>query len=372
MTLRIGPLAVDPPVVLAPMAGVTDAPFRVLCAEHGGGLYVSEMVTARGLVEGGAKSWDMTRHHPAEARRSLQLYGSDPATMGAAVARLVDTGRIDHIDLNFGCPVAKVTRNGGGAALPVKHRLLAAVVRAAVRSAGDVPVTVKMRVGLDDERPTYLRAGRIAAEEGAAALALHARTAVQGYSGRADWAAISRLKAEVPGVPVLGNGDIWAAEDAVSMMAVTGCDGVVVGRGCLGRPWLFADLARAFAGQPALGPPPLRAVAATALRHLDLMVEWHGDGPATLRRFRKHLRWHLQGYPIGHAAHRAAGRVETAADVATLLGDCDPDLEVVASAVRAPRGRTGSTGRLVLPDGWADDPDAQPVVAEPAGALDGG
>ncbi len=372
MTLRIGSLAVDPPVVLAPMAGVTDAPFRVLCAEHGGGLYVSEMVTARGLVEGGTKSWEMTRHHPGEHPRSLQLYGSDPAVIGSAVARLVDTGRIDHVDLNFGCPVAKVTRNGGGAALPVKRRLFAAVIRQAVDAAGHVPVTVKMRLGLDADRCTYLDAGRIAAGEGAAAVALHARTAVQGYGGSADWEAIARLKTAVPDVPVLGNGDIWAADDAVAMMATTGCDGVVVGRGCLGRPWLFADLARAFAGRPTLGPPPLRTVAQTALRHLELMIGWYGDCPTTFRRFRKHLRWHLQGYPVGHTAHRDAGKVDTVADVVSLLSRCDPDLEVVPAAVRAPRGKTGATGRLVLPEGWTDDPDAEPEVMEPVGAVDGG
>ena len=373
MTLRIGPLTIDPPVVLAPMAGVTDAPFRVVCAEQGGGLFVSEMLTARGLVENNAKSWEMTRHHPAERWRSLQLYGSDPVAMGEAVHRLVSEDAVDHIDLNFGCPVPKVTRNGGGAALPFKRRLFVAVVEAAVRSAGAVPVTVKMRLGLDDERLTYLEAGRAAADIGAAAVALHARTAVQGYAGVAQWDAIGRLKEALPGTPVLGNGDIWAAADAVAMLAATGCNGVVIGRGCLGRPWLFADLARALRGEEPAGPPALGAVVAMARRHLALSVQWYpGDEQGAIRRFRKHLRWYLQGYPVGHDAHRRAGTVETAVDVVSLLDDVDPSLTVVSSSVRAPRGRTRPMPRLVLPEGWCDDPDAEVVVTEPAFAVNGG
>ena len=372
MTLSIGPLRLDPPVVLAPMAGVTDAPFRVVCAEQGGGLFVSEMVTARGLVEGNAKSWEMTRHHPAETRRSLQLYGSDPTAIGEAVRRLVSEGLVDHVDLNFGCPVPKVTRNGGGAALPFKRRVFAAVVKAAVQAAGAVPVTVKMRMGLDDERLTYLHAGQAAAAEGAAAVALHARTAVQGYAGDARWEAVARLKEAVVGVPVLGNGDIWAADDAMAMVAATGCDGVVIGRGCLGRPWLFADLARVFSGLDALGPPPLGEVTAMARRHLALSLDWYDDEIGAVRRFRKHLRWYLQGYPVGHELHRRAGTAETAADVLGVLDASDPALEVVPTSVRAPRGRTGAMARLVLPDGWCDDPDADVVVREPVLAVDGG
>ena len=371
MTLSIGPIALATPVVLAPMAGVTDAPFRVLCAENGGGLFVSEMVTARGLVEGNAKSMEMTRHHPAEPVRSLQLYGSDPVAMGEAVRRLV-AQQVEHIDLNFGCPVPKVTRNGGGAALPFKRRLYAAVVRAAVEAAGAVPVTVKMRLGLDDERLTYLEAGRIAADLGVAAVALHARTAVQGYAGEARWPEIAQLKQALPDVPVLGNGDIWAAMDAIAMRDATGCDGVVIGRGCLGRPWLFADLARVFAGEAPAGPPTLGVIAATARRHLALTLDWYDDDVAAVRRFRKHLRWYLQGYPVGHAAHRDAGLVETPDDVLRVLDGLDAELRVVASAEAAPRGRTGAMPRLVLPDGWCDDPDAEVVIDEPLLAVSGG
>ena len=372
VTLHIGALRIDPPVVLAPMAGVTDAPFRLLCAGEGGGLFVSEMLTARGLVEQNAKSWQMTRHHPGEAVRSLQLYGSDPVAMGEAVRRLTDEGRVDHLDLNFGCPVPKITRNGGGAALPFKRKLFAAVVRAAVRGAGDVPVTVKMRMGLDDARLTYLDAGRIAAAEGAAAIALHARTAVQGYAGTAQWEAIARLKDAVSSIPVLGNGDLWSADDAAAMVAATGCDGVVVGRGCLGRPWLFADLARVFDGRRPLGPPPLGAAVAAARRHLALALDWYRDEIGTVRRFRKHLRWYLQGYPVGRDIHRRAGLIATAADVTALLADLDPALTVVPQAVRGVRGKSGAQKRLVLPDGWCDDRDADVAVPELAGAVSGG
>ena len=371
--MRIGDHVVEHGVVLAPMAGVTDAPFRVVCAEQGGGVFVSEMLTARGLVEGGEKSWAMARHHPDETFRSVQLYGSDPVSMREAAHRLVTERPVDHIDLNFGCPVPKVTRNGGGAALPVRRRLLGEVVAAAVRGAGSVPVTVKMRMGLDDRRLTFLDAAAVAVDAGAAAVALHARTAVEGYSGDARWDAIAALRDSVPDdVPVLGNGDIWEATDALEMRASTGCDGVVIGRGCLGRPWLFADLARVMEGEDPLGPPPLGDTARFVRRHLELSVEWYGDERSAVRKLRKHLRWYLQGYPVGSDARRAAGMVESVADVERLLGALDPDLAVLPDSVRAPRGRTDAMTRLVLPDGWMDHPDSLEPVAEPAGTISGG
>ena len=213
--LRIGPLPVDPPVVLAPMAGVTDAPFRGVCSRFGAGLYVSEMITARALVERNAKTLSMLRFDDAETTRSVQLYGTDPRTLGEAVRFLVDEVGVDHVDMNFGCPVPKVTRKGGGSALPVRRVLLRNIVRAAVAAAGAVPVTIKFRMGVDDSILTYLDTGRIAEEEGVAAVALHARTAEQHYSGAARWEAIAALKAHVTTIPVLGNGDIWEAHDAL-------------------------------------------------------------------------------------------------------------------------------------------------------------
>lgn len=261
--LRVGPYTVSPPVVLAPMAGITNAPFRTLCrsfaegeafaggeakdaASGGKGLFVSEMITTRALVERNDKTMQLIRFDETEKPRSIQLYGVDPATVGKAVRMIAEEGLADHIDLNFGCPVPKVTRKGGGSALPYKRNLLRAILKEAVSGAGDLPVTMKMRKGIDDDHITFLDAGRIAVEEGVTSIALHGRTAAQHYGGTADWDAIARLKEHVPEIPVLGNGDIWSAQDALRMVRETGCDGVVVGRGCLGRPWLFADLVAAF------------------------------------------------------------------------------------------------------------------------------
>lgn len=243
--LRIGPIDLDVPVVLAPMAGITNTAFRRLCREYGAGLYVSEMITSRALVERNEITMRLIQHHESETLRSIQLYGVDPTTIAEAVRIIVSEDRADHIDLNFGCPVPKVTRKGGGAALPWKIGLFGEIVDRAVKAAGDVPLTVKMRKGINDDHLTFLDAGRAAEDAGAAAVALHARTASQYYSGHADWSAIGELKQAVTSIPVLGNGDIWSADDAVRMMSETGADGVVVGRGCLGRPWLFGELSDA-------------------------------------------------------------------------------------------------------------------------------
>ncbi|MDA8440700.1 MAG: tRNA dihydrouridine synthase DusB, partial [Propionibacterium sp.] len=243
-------VVVDTPVVLAPMAGVTNAAYRQLCAEQGAGLYVCEMITSRGLVEGDPKTDAMVRFAPNETYRSVQLYGVDPAVVGEATTILIERYRVDHVDLNFGCPVPKVTRKGGGGVLPWKRDRLKAILESAVR-AGEphgVPVTMKTRVGIDDDHITYRDAGRIAQDAGCAAIALHGRTVSQSYSGHADWSTIADL-VDLVDIPVLGNGDIWEAADAVRMVRETGCAGVVVGRGCLGRPWLFRDLADAFAGR---------------------------------------------------------------------------------------------------------------------------
>src|SRR5436190_3751872 len=256
--LKLGSLTVDTPVVLAPMAGITNAAYRRLCAEQGAGLYVCEMITSRGLVEGDAVTRSMLVFDELETVRSVQLYGTDPAYVGKAAEILCAEYGVAHVDLNFGCPVPKVTRKGGGAALPWKRTLLGEILEAAV-SAGSrygVPVTMKTRKGIDDDHLTYLDAGRIAQESGVAAIALHGRTAIQGYSGTADWEAIARLVEHVD-IPVLGNGDIWEAADEVRMVEQAGADGVVVGRGCLGRPWLFRDLAAAFEGSEVATLPRL-------------------------------------------------------------------------------------------------------------------
>jgi nifR3 family TIM-barrel protein len=365
--LRIGPLSLDPPVVLAPMAGVTTRAFRRLCRQFGpGGLYVSEMLTARALVEGNERTARMLRFDADERPRSAQLYGVAPGTIGEATRRLIGDFGVEHVDLNFGCPVPKVTAKGGGAALPVRRRLLADVIGAAVRAAArdGVPVTIKFRRGIDEGLLTALSTGRIAEAEGAAAIALHARTAEQRYAGDASWEAIAELKAAVSTIPVLGNGDIWEATDAVRMMAETGCDGVVIGRGCLGRPWLFADLGAVFAGRPAAPPPTFGVVAGVMQRHAELLAEDEGEAPG-LCSFRRHAAWYTQGYAIGADPRRALGLVSSLPELGAVLDRIDPGLALPPEAVRMRRGHTDGPRPVRLPDGWlrlVDDP------TPPAGA----
>ncbi|CCH35400.1 tRNA dihydrouridine synthase DusB [Saccharothrix espanaensis] len=366
-TLKIGPYAVDPAVVLAPMAGITNVAFRQLCREFGSptSLYVCEMITARAIVERDSKTMEMITFGEHEHPRSLQLYGVEPTSMSEATKLIVGEDRADHIDMNFGCPVPKVTRKGGGAALPYKRQLFRQIVRAAVRAAepAGVPVTVKFRIGIDDEHLTYLDAGRIAEDEGARAVALHARTAAQRYSGQADWTAIARLKEAVTSVPVLGNGDIFSAQDALDMVARTGCDGVVVGRGCLGRPWLFGELQAAFRGEPVPVGPSLGRVAEILGRHGRLLAAHLGEEKG-LRDLRKHMAWYLKGFPVGAELRRSLAMVSTLTELDDLLGGLDPEAAFPPDA-EGPRGRQGSPAKVVLPEGWLDDPeDAMTPSAE--------
>ena len=359
--LRIGPIELDAPVVLAPMAGITNTAFRRLCREYGAGLYVSEMITTRALVERNATTMRLITHHESEKPRSIQLYGVDPATTEAAVRMLVEEDRADHIDLNFGCPVPKVTRKGGGAALPWKLGLFRDIVTRAARAAGDIPLTVKMRKGIDADHLTYLDAGRIAEDAGVAAVALHARTAAEFYSGQADWSAISKLKEAVTSVPVLGNGDIWSADDAVRMMADTGCDGVVVGRGCLGRPWLFGDLARALGGPGAASGEPVDAtlgfVAQAFRRHAELLVDFFEDEVRGCRDIRKHVAWYFKGYPVGGDTRARLATVSSLAEIDELLATLELDAPYPGAAAEGQRGRAGTPKRPALPEYWLDSRD---------------
>ncbi len=371
--IPIGPLSVWPPVVLAPMAGVTNPPFRTLCKEFGAGLYVSEMITARALVMGNRKTLLLASFSPEETTRSLQLYGVDPYYVGEAVRFLVDEQRVDHLDLNFGCPVRKVTSKGGGAAIPLKPRLLRGIVAAAVKAAGRVPVTLKFRKGIDEQYQTYLDAGRIGEEEGCAAVAMHARTAAQLYDGQADWDAIQRLKDHVRRVPVLGNGDIWEAEDALRMMRQTGCDGVVVGRGCLGRPWLFRDLADAFAGRSPQDPPPLGGVVDVMLEHARLLNAWLGDEGTAMRAFRKHSSWYTKSFPGSAPLRERLMRVAGLLELRDIHGALDRATPYPPEAMRVQRGKTGGTQKVSLPEGYLDDlDDATPPSALAEAADSGG
>jgi nifR3 family TIM-barrel protein len=370
--VAIGPLSVSPPVVLAPMAGVTNPPFRTLCRRYGAGLYVSEMITARALVEGNRKTLLLASFGVEETTRSLQLYGVDPQYVGEAVRLLVGEGRVDHLDMNFGCPVRKVTSKGGGAAIPLKPRLLRAIVQSAVRAAGPIPVTLKFRIGIDDQYLTHLDAGRVAQEEGCAAVALHARTAAQLYDGFARWDAIAQLKQAVTRIPVFGNGDIWEAEDALRMMRTTGCDGVVVGRGCLGRPWLFRDLADVFDGREPQDPPDFGGVVDVMLEHARLLADWCGEEPA-MRAFRKHSAWYTKGFPGGAVLRQELMQVRRLEELPAILGTVDRSLPFPPEAMRVPRGKTGGTQKVALPEGYLTDlDDATPPGAEAETADSGG
>jgi nifR3 family TIM-barrel protein len=352
------------------MAGITNTAFRALCREYGAGLYVSEMVTSRALVERDRETMRMVAFDPAESPRSLQLYGVDRAIVGEAVRMVVGENLADHVDLNFGCPVPKVTRKGGGSALPYKRRLFAEIVGAAVASAnGCIPVTVKMRKGIDDDHLTFLDAGRIAQDAGATWVALHGRTAAQMYSGRADWNAIAELAAALD-IPVLGNGDIWEASDALEMVATTGCAGVVVGRGCLGRPWLFGDLAAAFergSADPAqTARPDLADVARVMRRHAELLSAAFGDEGRGCRDFRKHVAWYLKGFRVGSQSRSALGMVASLDELDALLGGLDLDQPFPDVVLGSARGRTSGVRNVSLPDGWLRDPECVD-----ARALDG-
>jgi nifR3 family TIM-barrel protein len=384
-TLTLGDLEVAVPVVLAPMAGVTNVAFRRLCAEQGAGLYVCEMITSRGLVEGDRTSLQMLTFADNEAVRSVQLYGIDPVYIGKAVEILCAEHGVGHVDLNFGCPVPKVTRKGGGAALPWKSTLLGEILTAAVAAAEPygVPVTMKTRKGIDDDHLTYLDAGRIAQDAGCAAIGLHGRTAAQHYSGRADWDAIASLKDAVD-IPVLGNGDIWEAADALRMMEQTGCDGVIVGRGCLGRPWLFRDLAAAFSGGGS-GPraenstveslpelPTLGEVTAVMRRHAALLGDHLGEEQGCVE-FRKHVAWYLKGFAAGSVVRERLGTVSSYAALDELLALLDLSEPYPVDQLGTPRGRQGTPRRVVLPDGWLSSRAlTTPLAAGAEDATSGG
>ncbi|MEO7260585.1 MAG: tRNA dihydrouridine synthase DusB [Jatrophihabitantaceae bacterium] len=359
--LRIGEnIVVDPPVVLAPLAGITNVAFRRLCREYGAGLYISEMITSRALVERNPKTLRMVAFAADETPRSIQLYGVDPVIVARAVRMIVAEDLADHVDLNFGCPVPKVTRRGGGSALPWRINLFSDLVSAAVQAAdGQLPVTVKMRLGVDADHLTYREAALRAQDAGVGYVALHGRTAADFYGGQASWEPIAELAALLD-IPVLGNGDIWEAGDAVRMVEQTGCAGVVVGRGCLGRPWLFGDLAAAFAGRSQLNLPGLDQVAAAMFRHAELLADWLGEEHG-VTDFRKHVAWYLKGFSVGSELRKALALASGLAELAELLGQLDQSQPFPAEVLGLPRGRTSGARRVALPEGWLDDRESRAV-----------
>jgi len=371
--LSIGPISLQVPVVLAPMAGITNTAYRRLCREYGAGLYVSEMITSRALVERTPESMRLIRHHESETIRSIQLYGVDPNTVAEAVTMLVAEDRADHIDLNFGCPVPKVTRKGGGAALPWKLELFRDIVERAVAAAGAVPVTVKMRKGIDADHLTYLEAAKAAQGAGVASIALHARTAAEFYSGTADWNAIATLKETITDTPILGNGDIWSATDALRMVYETGCDGVVVGRGCLGRPWIFGDLAAAFRAVTATGSlaaaqkaietsriePTLGEVAKAFRRHAELLTEFFDEENRACRDIRKHVAWYFKGYAVGGETRASLATASSLTEIDDLLSRLEHSQPYPGKDAEGQRGRAGTPKNPSLPYGWLDSRDLQ-------------
>jgi nifR3 family TIM-barrel protein len=365
--LRLGPITVDPPVVLAPMAGVTNLPFRSLCRRFGAGLYVSEMISARGYLNGHRLTRLLASSSADEKPRSVQIYATDPRDVFEMARSLVDSG-VDHLDMNFGCPVPKVTRNGGGSAIPLKPRLLGRIVAAGVKGAGAVPFTIKVRKGIDEDLLTYLDAGRVAQEEGAAAIGLHARTAAQLYSGEADWNAIGELKRAVS-IPVLGNGDIWESFDALRMMRATGCDAVIVGRGCLGRPWLFAELAAVFAGREPDVPPDLRGVVAVMKEHAELLCAFFGQ-EVGMRQMRKWCTWYTKGFKNSAQVRESLVRVASIEDMLAAVAVLDLDEPFPMAALRAPRGKTGKQLTVALPHGYLECRDDDTPPDDEAGGDD--
>jgi nifR3 family TIM-barrel protein len=355
-----GRITVDPPVVLAPLAGITNIAFRRLCREYGAGLYICEMITSRALVERNPKTMDLIRFGEDETPRSMQLYGVDPAVVSRAVSMIVEQDLADHVDLNFGCPVPKVTRRGGGSALPWRINLFHDVVSAAVKAAdGQIPVSVKMRLGVDHDHLTYRDAALRAQEAGVAYVALHGRTAVDFYGGQANWEPIAEL-AQLLDIPVLGNGDIWEASDALRMVAETGCAGVVVGRGCLGRPWLFGDLAAAFAGTPRTHLPDLSEVAKAMFRHAELLVDWLGAERGVVD-FRKHVAWYLKGFAVRRELRAAMAMASSLAQLDDLLHQMDLSQPFPQAVLGQPRGRTSGARSVNLPEGWLADRESRAV-----------
>ena len=353
----LGKIHIATPVVLSPMAGITNWPFRVLCREYGpDGLYVAEMITARALVARNPKALRLCRFAPSEKVRSLQLYGVDPLIVEQAARIVVDENMADHVDLNFGCPVPKVTRRGGGSALPWKTDLLQEILHRVVSvcNPAGILVTAKFRVGIDEDHQTFMQAGHIAQEEGCAAVTLHARTTAEYYGGHSDWSRIGEL-VEALNIPVFGNGDIWGADDALAMFKETGCAGVAIGRGCQGRPWIFADIRSACNGSNNRVNPSLGQVGKVILRHLNLLVDFYdGDERMAVHDLRKHVAWYLKGFPVGGGTRKSFMECESIEDVQRNIDALDSSLKLPEQVLDTPRGRVRFAKKVHLPYGWLD------------------
>jgi len=313
--LVIGPFCIDTPIILAPMAGVSEAPYRVISTEMGAGLAPTELVSSRGLQYGNTRTAEYLKHDPKlEPMLSVQIFGGDPEAMARGAELAVAAGaRI--LDINMGCPVTKVTKNGAGSALMTDPARAARIVAAMNERVGPkVPVTAKIRAGWDESSINASEVGRALEDAGLAAIAIHPRTRRQGYSGKADWSLIAALKESVD-IPVIANGDIFSVDDAERIIAQTKCDAIMVGRAALGNPWIFRDLAAARAGRPQPSPPGPDERVRLILHHLDAHVEHIEDEARALKKFRQHLIWYSRGMRQGAAFREHAMRLEVRAHV---------------------------------------------------------
>ena len=300
--LKIGNVELENNLILAPMAGVTDLPFRLLCKEQGAALCCMEMVSAKGIYYNNKNTESLLTVDERERPVSLQLFGSDPEIMAAMAAR-IEHRNFDILDINMGCPVPKVVNNGDGSAL-MKNPVLAGKIIEGMVKAIDKPVTVKIRKGFDDEHINAVEMAHVAQESGAAAVAVHGRTREQFYSGKADWSIIADVKAAVS-IPVIGNGDILDAKDVIAMKEQTGCDGFMIGRGAQGNPWIFHQILHYFETGEMIGKPPMEEMVKTMLRHAKLQIEFKGDYLG-IREMRKHAAWYTAGYK---GASKLRGRI---------------------------------------------------------------
>ena len=314
-TLTIGNVVMDNPLVLAPMAGVTDLPFRLLCKEQGAGLLCMEMISAKAILYKNKNTEELMSIDSRENPVSLQLFGSDPDIM-AGIARQIEDRPFDILDINMGCPVPKIVNNGEGSALMKNQRLAGEIIRKCV-DAIKKPVTVKIRKGFDDDHVNAVEMAKIAEDAGAAAVAVHGRTRQQYYSGKADWDIIRQVK-EAVSIPVIGNGDLLCAEDVIAMQEQTGCDGFMIARGAQGNPWIFQQILHYFETGEIMPKPSFEEVRDMILRHAQMMIDFKGEYIG-IREIRKHAAWYTAGYKNSSKLRVAINAVENLEDLAKTL-----------------------------------------------------